>query len=111
MLKFTTTCALVLALGASALSCLCWVQLVSESCHVSQAMSNCCCGDEPEVTRAEQELPPALPSSSVALSPLTAAEDALESPPRSVPKTSRVSDRTESRASPHLYLLNTSFLI
>lgn len=112
MSKMFNTSILVTAILFSALNCVCWVQLISEPCHISEAMPSCCCGDQPEVTAAEQDLPPALLSSLVEIHP-PAQTSEMSTSPVPVCLTSHLasSERVGSRASPHLYILNTSFLI
>ena len=112
MQKIFAASVLVFAVLISVLSCLCWVQLGSESCHVSQETAECCCGDQPEVTQADRDIPAAVLTNQVQLSPPGLISDiALDTRPSASVPLQMQSDIAASRASPLLYLINTSFQI
>ena len=112
LLKTSTSYAVIVALLVAVLSCLCWVQLVSDSCHTAPAMANCCCGDQPEVNQDERELPSALPATTQAVPIIHQNSTTTHgSCTYRMVGHARISDISATRASPQLYQLNTSFLI
>ncbi len=114
-LKKCSALFLSLAVLLAGVNCFCWAQVAAQTCHAPAKMSDCCCGEEGEVTDDTSDLPPMLlPPAPKLPGPEICADVQCSLPHLSSPLHVRQAETTRiasSRASPVLYILNASFLI